>query len=387
MADNDGPRTRRRLRPVAVVAVALVALTAMGCLPAARVAPQKLAVVKVYSRIGRPWDIAFSPGGSMFFTERTGKVRVRTTGGDLRILADPDDVVVAAEGGMLGIAVDPNFATNRRIYTCLMSNIGGGTDVRVVRWRVNNAVTALGSRTDIVTGMPVNSTGSFGRHPGCRIRFGPDRNLWIGTGDAATGSVPQNPASLGGKVLRVNTDGQGVPGNAKPPFDPRIYTYGHRNVQGLAFSPGGKAYAIEHGTDRDDEVNLLVAGANYGWDPRPPGGGAGYDESQPMTDLVKFPNAKRPVWASGNPTIAPSGGTFLKGAQWAGWDRTLAMAVLKNARLQILAFNGDGTAVTQQWIPIANRGRIRVAVQGPDGNLYLAVDSDPGVILKVTPTP
>ena len=106
-----------------------------------------------------------------------------------------------------------------------------------------------------------------------------------------------------------------------------------------------------------------------------------------MTDLTKFPNARRPIWTSGNPTIAPSGGTFLKGDQWAGWNRSLAIAVLKDKQLRILAFDSKGTAVEQQWIPIKNRGRIRVAVQGPDGNLYLAVDDEPGTILKVTPTP
>lgn len=385
---GEARRTRsgvRRARTAAAVlaVVALVALTGAGN---ARVAPT-LRVQKLYSRLGRPWDIAFSPGGSMFITERGGKVRVRTTSGELRTLAQIPDVVVSHEGGLLGIAVDPGFATNRRIYTCLLSNAGGDVDVRLVRWRVNNAVTALGSRADIVTGMPVNHDGSLGRHSGCRPRFGPDGHLWIGTGDAATGSVPQDPSSLGGKVLRVDTDGHGVPGNAKAPFDPRIYTYGHRNVQGIAFSPGGKAYSIEHGTDRDDEVNRLVAGADYGWDPVPPGGGDGYDESRPMTDLSRHPAARRAVWSSGNPTIAPSGGTFLHGRQWGGWDRSLAVAVLKGEELRVLAFDGTGSLVQQQWVRITDRGRLRVAVQGPDGNLYLAVDDEPGTILKVTPVP
>lgn len=377
-------RTTRSLTAIAVAALCFVSLTG---LTGTRVAPRTLTVVKLYTRLGRPWDIAFSPGGSMFFTERGGKIRVRTTSGDLRTLATVPDVVISHEGGLLGIAVDPNFAENRRIYTCLLSNAGGAVDVRLVRWRVNNAVTGLGSRADIVTGIPVNQGSELGRHSGCRPRFGPDRRIWMGTGDAATGSVPQNPKSLGGKVLRVDTSGHPVAGNAKAPFDPRIYTYGHRNVQGIAFSPGGKAYSIEHGTDRDDEVNRLVAGANYGWDPVPPGGGAGYDESQPMTDLKKFPNAKKPVWSSGYPTIAPSGGTFLTGSKWAGWDHALAVAVLKDEQLRILAFNGDGTAVSQQWIRITDRGRLRVAVEGPDGNLYVAVDDDPGTIFKVTPTP
>ena len=106
-----------------------------------------------------------------------------------------------------------------------------------------------------------------------------------------------------------------------------------------------------------------------------------------MTDLAKFPGARRAVWSSGYPTIAPSGGTFQHGSRWAGWDRTLAVAVLKGEQLRVLAFDSNGTAVTQQWVRITDRGRLRVAVQGPDGNLYVAVDSDPGVIFKVTPTP
>ena len=374
-------RTKRT--KAAGLAAAAVGLLALGSLTGCRTAPQTLAVSNVATGIGRPWDLAFSPGGQLFFTERSGKIRIRLASGTIRTLADPADVADVGEGGMLGLAVDPKFATNRRIYTCMRSTAGGAADVRLVRWRVNDAVTGLESRTDIVTGLPTNSGG---RHSGCRPRFGPDGNIWMGTGDAATNTVPQDPKSLGGKVLRIDTNGKGVAGNATAPFDNRIYTYGHRNVQGIAFSPGGKAYAIEHGTGRDDEVNLLVARANYGWDPKPPGGGSAYDESQPMTDLTKFPNARKAIWSSGNPTIAPSGGTFLKGDKWGGWAGTLAIAVLKDQELLVLAFDKNGTVVEQQWTRITDKGRLRVAVQGPDGNLYLAVDSDPGTIVKITPT-
>jgi glucose/arabinose dehydrogenase len=209
----------------------------------------------------------------------------------------------------------------------------------------------------------------------------------MGTGDAALPTVPQSPTSLGGKVLRVNTNGNGVPGNAPAPFDPRIYSFGHRNVQGIAFSPGGKAYSIEHGTGRDDEVNRLVAGANYGWDPRPLTGPLFYDESRPMTDTVRHPGARTAVWSSGNPTIAPSGGTFLSGPRWEGWDRSLAMAVLKDHHLRVLKLSTTGTSVTDQWVRVTDRGRLRVAVLNPtNNNLYLAVDADPGSILRVVPS-
>ena len=219
------PTRRPPVRRAALVGVALRGLLAASGLAGCRPAPSDLSVTTVASGLGRPWDLAFTDHGTMFFTERGGKIRVRlTTTGEVRTLADPDDVVVSSEGGMLGIAVDPAFSQNRRIYTCFVSDAGDGVDVRVVRWRVHNAVDGLGSRTDIVTGLPVNHNGQLGRHAGCRPRFGPDGRLWVGTGDAATATVPQYPTSLGGKVLRVDTDGKGVPGNAPPPFDPRIYT-------------------------------------------------------------------------------------------------------------------------------------------------------------------
>jgi glucose/arabinose dehydrogenase len=360
---------------------ALVALGfVMATISACSVEPSSLNVTTVIGGLDHPWDIAFTPGGNMVFTERPGRIDI-LFGSQKRVLATPTDVVAVGEGGMLGVAVDPQFASNRRIYTCMTSNRSGATDVRVVRWVVNNAVTGLTDRTDILTGIPASS----GSHMGCRIRFGPDGYLWVGTGDATQGPVPQSKTSLGGKVLRITTSGAGAPGNAGGGFRAEVYTYGHRNVQGIAFAPNGQAYSIEHGPDRDDEVNRLVRGGNYGWDPVAPGTSGDYDQTRPMTDLTKFPNAQRAVWSSGSPTIAPSGGTFITGSQWSGWNGALAMAVLKGQQLRVLALNGDGTGVVQQWTRITDRGRLRVAVEGPNGALYIATDENPGAILRVDP--
>jgi glucose/arabinose dehydrogenase len=352
----------------------------MATTAACRVEPKSLTVTTLVDGLNHPWDLAFTPAGNIVFTERAGRIDIRFNG-QKRVLATPTDVVVAGEGGMLGVAVDPQFATNRRIYTCMTSNRSGTADVRVVRWRINDAVTALTDRADILAGIPASSSS----HMGCRIRFGPDGYLWVGTGDATRGPVPQSKTSLGGKVLRITTDGAGAPGNAGGGFRAEVYTYGHRNVQGLAFAPNGQAYDIEHGPDRDDEVNRLVRGGNYGWDPIAPGTTGDYDQTRPMTDLTKFPNAQRAVWSSGSPTIAPSGGTFLTGSQWAGWDGALAIAVLKGTQLRVMALNGDGTAVDVQWSRITDRGRLRSAVQGPDGALYLVTDESPGALLRVEP--
>jgi aldose sugar dehydrogenase len=367
---------RARLTTSLLVVVVLL-LGAAGC---GRIEPA-FTITSVQTQLDRPWDIAFLPSGDMLFTERVGRINL-LIGGQKRVLATPADVAVLGEGGMMGLAVDPSFASNRRIYTCFRSNLTGTADVRVVRWQINDANTALTNRVDILTGIPGNSAGI---HQGCRIRFAPNSSiLWVTTGDAVIGTGPQDPNSFSGKVLRITTDGAPAPGNAGGAFRPEICTYGHRNVQGLAFDPLGRAYSIEHGSDRDDEVNLLVCGGNYGRDPHGPGSTA-YDDAQPMTDLVKFPNARKAIWSSGSPTIAPSGGTFISGDQWAGWKGALAIAVLKGNQVRVMALDGSGTSLSQEWIRVTDHGRLRSIVQGPDGSLYVATDATPGEIFKITP--
>ena len=275
-----------------------LAVAASGCIET-----PELTVTPLVTGLDHPWDIGFA-GNTMLFTERRGTINA-FVGGQRRILAQPADVVRASEAGMMGMAVDPAFATNRYIYTCFASTLGTPDDVRVVRWTVDQNFTALSGRTDIVTGLPLNATGQLGRHSGCRPRFDGQARLLVGTGDAASATVPQDPDSLGGKVLRVNRDGSGAAGNPGGALDPRIFSYGHRNVQGIAIRPrDGLAISTEHGPDRDDEVNLLVPG-NFGWDPVSPTG-PGYNEGVPMTDLQKFPNAVPALWDSGVPTVAPS---------------------------------------------------------------------------------
>jgi glucose/arabinose dehydrogenase len=351
---------------------------------AADVIPPALTDSVYLSGLNRPWDMGFAPDGTLLVTEKPGDVHA-FVGGELRLIAHPADVALVGEGGMMGVAVDPQFTTNRFIYTCFQSNADGPLDVRVVRWKVNADYTGTTQRTDIITGIPVNAPGSTGRHVGCRTRFGPDGFLWVTTGDAAIGTVPQNPQSLGGKVLRVDRNGAGAPGNPGGSFRPQIYCKGHRNPQGIAFRPSdGTAFVIEHGTDRDDEVNLLVPGGNYGWDPVP-----GYDESTPMTDLGKFPNARRPVWSSGFPTIAPSGATFVEGAQWGDWgaDPVLIMAVLKGSHLRALSIDQENDKLYNEFVTFSTKGRLRTVVQGPDGMLYVNQDADPGSIFRVAPAP
>jgi glucose/arabinose dehydrogenase len=355
---------------VAVLGVIVVVLGAF----AAGCAPPKFTVTPVVTGLDHPWDVGFLPNGTMLVTERAGRLS-RVVAGRRQLVVAPPDVVAQSEAGMLGLAVDPAFATNRYVFVCMASNAGGVNDVRLVRFTLTADGERVTARRDIFTGLPFTT----GRHSGCRPRFGPDGALWVGTGDAATGTVPQDPLSNGGKVLRLRRDGTPAAGN---PYGLPWYTRGHRNVQGLAFRPSdGTPFEVEHGTDRDDEINVLRFGGNYGWDPVP-----GYDETRPMTDVGKFAIVEVAKWSSGFPTIAPSGATFVTGSKWGVWNGALAVAVLKAQQLRVFSFDAAGN-VKGQHIVLTNRGRLRSVVQGPNGDLYVTTDNGAfaDVVLRLRP--
>ena len=342
------------------------------------ITPPKLLVSTLVSGLTIPWDLAFTPDGTMLFTERSGVLSSRLTDGTVQtVTAEFGDVFSSGENGLMGIVVDPDFSSNRRFCTCQAHT---GPEIQVIAWTINAAYTTATRVADpLVGGMPASSF----RHGGCRLRFGPQGYLWIATGDAASGTVPQDLTLLGGKVLRVDAStGAGAPAN---PFasSPLIYTYGHRNPQGLALRPGtSQMWSIEHGPSVDDEINLLVAGRNYGWDPVP-----GYNESVSMTDLMKFPGAVEAKWSSGSPTLATSGGIFLEGEQWGVWEGRLAVATLRDSNLRLFEFTPDGAFVSQVVVPELDGdfGRLRTPMMGPDGALYVTTSNGGGVdrILRI----
>jgi glucose/arabinose dehydrogenase len=333
-----------------------------------------------------PWDLAITPAGDMLFTERAGRISTRHADGRIvQVQADLADVFTGSETGLMGIVLHPDFASNRRVYTCQGYRSDAGNDIRVVPWTLSSNGEALTRLAPLVTGIPLVS----GRHGGCRLRFDRSGNLWIGTGDAAVGTSAQNLDSLGGKVLRVNpATGDGVSGN--PMFNSgsinrrRILSWGHRNVQGLALNPAdGKMWTVEHGSTIDDEINPGVAG-NFGWDP----GGTGYDETGvPMTDKAKFPDAIDAAWSSGGSTIATSGATWLRGDRWARWNGALVVANLKDSSLEIFSLQQNGRMTSLGKALEDTYGRLRTAQVGPNGNLFLTTSNGNGTdkILEVSP--
>jgi glucose/arabinose dehydrogenase len=324
------------------------------------------------------WDIGFTPTGTVLFTERAGEISKLVDGQKQSLLKVPG-VYVRGEGGLLGMTVDPDFTQSRYIFVCYNTS----RDIRVSRFTLNEAESALTNQKDIVTGLPTNTSTYPGRHSGCRPRFGPDNNLWVGTGDVAIGSNPQSPASLGGKIVRVDREGKGVSGNLPAPFDNRIFSYGHRNVQGLAMfgavKNGQYGFSVEHGTGVDDEVNKLVSG-NFGYDPVP-----GYNERVPMTDTDKFPDAITAVWSSG-PTIAPSGATIISGNNWGAYEGLLAVAILKGKELRLFEINADNAVTKETSLLKDTYGRLRSVNMGPDNSMYLTTDNGTNdQIIKVSP--
>jgi glucose/arabinose dehydrogenase len=344
----------------------------------------------VLSGLAVPWDLAFAPDGTLLFTERGGNLRVLRPGSTTStVLHRPMDISAAGQSGMMGLAVDPDFATSRLVFVYFSSRINPTTvDNRIVRFRVNEGWDGVTDRQDLLVGI---SWGNGGAHSGGRLRFGPDGLLYLTTGDTRSATVPQDPNAMGSKVLRIRKDGTIPPGNMAPPFRPAIWAFGFRNPQGITFRPGsGDPYLCEHGPGTDDEVTRLSAGGNGGWDPKNPANPNdptywGYMGTS-MTDTTKFPMALRPAFRDGN-SGGMSGCDFLVGAQWRDWAGALAVASLGDRNVRVMQLAADGSAVMGQVTTLfAGMERIRAVVQGPDGALYLTTDGRPGgdQLIRVT---
>ena len=297
-----------------------------------------------------PWGMDFLPNGDFLFCERNGQINLKKQSDDDYNLIMFRTVEVA-EGGLLGLAVDPDFANNHYIF--IYETVVGYN--QVVRLIFENGL--LTQDQIVLTGIPAANN-----HDGGALRFGPDGYLYLGTGDALTPTSAQDTSSLAGKILRLDRNGNAAPGN---PFNSRLWSYGHRNVQGFDWNEQGKMIATEHGPTSEfgwcchDEINFIEPGKNYGW-PIAIGG----TESDSLTPAI---------YQTGFETWAPSGCTFIKGSEWGSWQNDFIFGALKGQRLVHFDISGDGTTATnRQDTLIGTFQRLRNIIQAPDGSLLFS---------------
>ena len=416
-----------------VVMSAGVAASALMGTPAAMALT---VTAEVFQQSENPWDMAFLPNNTMFFTEKCKGLSVRLPSGSVNKLlgvggsagfpAVKSDLFCDGQAGVQGVAIDPDFAKNRYIYLYSSSKGSnrtyGGYNNVVMRMKVNPGLDAIFDIVEIVNDLgykPMKSNHPFGgpgAHNGGRLRFGPDGFLYITIGDNHNGAGPQSPTELRGKLLRVDRDGNAAAGNNAPAgFDKRIFAYGFRNPQGIAFRPGsGDVYLSENGPWHSDEVTKVVNGGNGGWDPRDnvngrgacPDGYCGYSPNQmgalppaeraafmSMTDLKAYPNAMKPAWNNNGLSQGMCGSVWLVGKQWKEWEGRLAVGYAgigihgtpTGNRIDILDIAQDGSSAKREellWPTFA--GRFRHLSQGADGALYVA-DEASGSIYRVAP--
>jgi len=306
-----------------------------------------------------PWGIAFAPNGTIYFTERSGDLRVIQNG-----QLNPNPIasfqVGKGEGGLLGITLDPNFENNSYLYLYYTYNDSPIYN-KVVRYTITDS--QLSNETILIDEIPGASY-----HDGGRIRFAPDDTLYITTGDAGNAESAQDVTSLSGKILRINSDGT-IPDD-NPFENSPVYSYGHRNPQGLDWHPDLKILVIsEHGPSGErgfahDEVNVISSGNNYGW-PNVIGDETGE-------------NFVNPIIHTGFDTWAPSGASFYNSHNIEDWYGKYLIATLRGNHLRILDLDLENNKVISSKSILNDFGRLRDASMGPDGNLYLLTSNQDG---------
>ena len=319
----------------------------------------------VAQKLEIPWALAFAPDGRIFVTERPGRLRVIENG---QLKPEPvaviSDVLHIGEGGLMAVALDPGFTTNRWLYLSYTTKSGSGAIInRVVRYREEHG--ALSEQTVILDNIP---GAQF--HDGCRVTFGPDGKLYITTGDATERGLAQQMDSLAGKILRLNPDGT-IPADNPFPGSP-VYTFGHRNAQGLAWHPVTKiAFSTEHGPsgfdgpDGGDESNLIRAGKNYGW---------------PVIHHEQTRAGMEAPLLSFTPAIAPASGMFYQGNRLSEFTNNFFFGAVRGQHLhRVVLAPPDFTTVRSHEVLLQGVfGRIREVVAGPDGALYFTTSNRDG---------
>jgi len=312
------------------------------------------------SGLNFPWEILWGPDNFIWMTERGGKIsRLNPVTGALVPIATIPEVVSIGEGGMLGMVLHPDFPTNPSVFVVYDYNSGNGYTEKVVRYNYSGG--ALSSPVTLIDNIHANSI-----HNGSRLLI-LNNQLFITTGDAGDQSQPQNMSVVNGKILRINLDGS-IPADNPVPGNP-VWSFGHRNPQGLVYA-NGILYSAEHGQNTDDEINIIEKGRNYGW----PNVTGPCDLSEEQS-FCSANNVKESIKAW-TPTIAPSGLDFYDKAMIPQWKNSLLLATLKNRRLIQLKLDEAHTSIIETHEFFTDKyGRMRDVCISPDGKVYICTSN------------
>lgn len=319
-------------------------------------------VETIYTGLDIPWEIIYGPDGFIWTTERKGIVsRIDPVNNTKTVILNKtSDIYQEYEAGMLGMVLHPNFATTPEVFLAYTYVDGANIKERIVKYTYNG--TSLINEVILIDDIEGNST-----HIGARFLILEDNTLLVSTGDAQNLSSPQNTSSLSGKLLRMNLDGS-IPVD-NPIADSYVYTFGHRNVQGIAYGPSNQIYLSEHGASTDDEFQLLEAGRNYGWP-----NVEGFCDVSGELSFCTANNVLEPltVWT---PTIAPSDMIYYENPLFPEFDQKMLMTVLKDKKLIAIELNEDGTSVVDEIHYLTNQfGRLRDICVGPEKEIYIATN-------------
>ncbi|MTH96293.1 PQQ-dependent sugar dehydrogenase [Roseibium sp. RKSG952] len=364
-------------------AAALAGVLVSGALSEQALAQTAIEPQVVVDGLSFPWAVAFLPDGGYLITERDGVLKYASKDGSLSDVPGTPEVFSQGQGGLLDIALAPDFHTSSQIFMTYSdgSPEGAGTSVFRARLVPDGEGYRLADGETIFTG---NNTGFGGRHFGSRLAFADDGTLFFTTGDRGDGPRSQDPADHSGNVLRINQDGS-VPGDnpfvGQEGHRPEIWSTGHRNPQSAAINPAtGELWTVEHGARGGDELNKPEAGKNYGWPVisygrHYSGGKIGVGNSAPGYEQPLY------YW---DPSIAPSGMAFVTSDLYPDWQGSLLVGALRGQHLARLSLDGE-TVTGEEKLLTGLDERIRDVRQGPDGMIYVLTDNDPAQLLRLVP--
>lgn len=325
-----------------------------------------ITVTPLATKLDTPWELLWGPDNFLWLTERPGRIsRINPNTGEVQLLFTVPDVAEEGEGGLLGMALHPDFAASPYVYVVHTYIASSQIREKLVRYTYTGGT--LTAPVTLLSEIPAARI-----HSGSRLLFLLDGSLLMSTGDAANQSTPQDVASLNGKILRLAVDGSVPPDNPQP--GNYLYTLGHRNPQGLALAPNGRIYSSEHGPDSNDEVNLIEAGRNYGWPTV-----KGFCDEPAEKAFCTDKNVKEPLFAW-TPTLAVSGLAYYNHPAIPEWRNSLLLNSLKAGQFLQLPLQDDGASLKSEPAPVfkGQFGRLRAICVAPDGRVFLGTSNRDG---------